>query len=396
MTWLSESGYRVFNPERFRFPSPRVPILPTRFEMDAGNAGHSEYTPVTDSRSYQFYSWGRYALLEAFRLSNVGLTGCVLIPAYHCRTMLDPALSLQSEIQLYPVDAELKPDVQAVEKLILESRVPVRALVATHYFGFPQQFDALKALCDTHDIALIEDCSHAFIRSCSDFKMGAQGRFVVASPYKFYPTMDGGVLLGNGAELPRKLGGRSLLDEASSAIRLVKRAKVRQESFFDDVSPMAKIIEAEGDHLWEQGRSISTAYDPSSASVQGLRLSHWIVRHSNTDHIARQRRENFSKWLEGVASMKHCRALYPVLPDGVVPYMFPLYLERPLPDFYHLKSLGVPIWRWDSMGISDCAVAMDYRLHLLHLPCHQDIGNEGMNWMLATLERVLNGKGCAT
>lgn len=390
MTWLAESGYRVFNPLRFQFPSPQVPILPTRLNLGGENPGQGEYTPVTDSKSYQFFSWGRYALLEAFRLSKVGPAGCVLIPAYHCRTMLDPALSLQSEIRLYPLDAELRPDIRAIERLILESKLPVRALLVTHYFGFPQSLDQLKALCDQHEIMLIEDCSHAFIRDRGDVKMGAQGTFVVASPYKFCPTMDGGVLIGNGVELTRKLSGRGLFDETSSAIRLVKRALARQHAPLDMNSAEAEIVEDDSDHFWEEGGAISSAYDPASTSLQGYRLSHWIVRHSSADRIARQRRENFSKLLAGVASLPGCRPLYPILADGVVPYMFPLYLDRPLPDFYNLKTRGLPIWRWDSMGISDCAVAADYRLHLLHLPCHQDIGNREMAWMLRTLEQVLN------
>lgn len=393
MTWLSESGYQVFNPQRFRFPSPQVPILPTRLRLGGGYAGAGQYTAVTDSRRYQFFSWGRYALLEAFRLSNVGPCGCVLIPAYHCRTMLDPALSLRSDIQLYPVDTELNPDIRAIENLIVDSRVPVRALVATHYFGFPQHLDQLTALCDKFDIVLIEDCSHAFIRSCRDMKMGTQGRYVVASPYKFCPTMDGGVLIGNGQDVPRKLSGRGVVEEASSAIHLLQRARSAQFTAPGHAFPLAEIVEQEGDHVWEDGRAISSAYDPASTTLQGFRLSNWIVSRSDIDDIAAQRRKNYSKWLDGVASIGGCRALYPALPEGVVPYMFPLYLERPLPDFYYLKSLGVPIWRWDSMGVSECAAAMDYRLRLLHLPCHQDIGDPEMDWMLTMLNQVLKRKG---
>lgn len=390
MTWLSESGYRVFNPERFRFPSPQVPILPTRIVLDCNSSEQRQYVPVTDSRRYQFFSWGRYALLEAFRLSGVGPEASVLIPAYHCRTMLDPALSLGSEIGLYPVDADLKPDLNAIEKKIRESRVPVCTLVATHFFGFPQSFDSLKALCDKHHIVLIEDCSHNYIRSCNDHKTGTQGRFVVASPYKFCPTMDGGVLFANGQELTRTLEGRALADEASAAIRLVQRA--RAPCGLPSVTPSAPepVVEQERDHVREDGHAISSAYDPASISLRGFALSHWIVRRTNADRIAHRRRENYAKWLAGVANLKNCRALYPVLPDGVAPYMFPLVLENPLPDFYDLKRLGVPIWRWDSMGISDCPVATDYRLQLIHLPCHQDIGEQEMDWMLTMLKQVVN------
>jgi len=51
--------------------------------------------------------------------------------------------------------------------------------------------------------------------------------------------------------------------------------------------------------------------------------------------------------------------------------------------------LGVPVWRWDEMAISNCSVADDYRLHLLHLPCHQSLGEEEMAWMVAAVRIVL-------
>lgn len=392
MTWLSDSGYQVFNPRRFQFPSSRIPILPTRFSLAASSGQSNEYRSLTEGNSYRFFNWGRYALLEAFRLSGVGPAGNVLIPAYHCRTMLDPALSLGSKIGLYAVDAALKPDMESIEKLIAESSVPVRALVATHYFGFPQSFEPLRGLCDRNGITLIEDCSHAFIRSLQDYRTGTQGHFVVGSPYKFCPTMDGGVLLANGHALPRTLRGRGLLDELSSAVHCLQRAKAVPQKITLTAQEHSTVAEQEGDHSWEEGGRISSAFDSASALQQGFRLSHWIVRHSNTDHIAHRRRANYLAWLDGVANMSHCKALYPVLPDDAIPYMFPLYLENPFPDFYALKQAGFPIWRWDSMGISDCAIAMDYRLRLIHMPCHQDIGKPEMAWMLKTLKQAVNGK----
>jgi hypothetical protein len=35
---------------------------------------------------------GRYALTQAYRLAGVGSDAAILISAYHCRAMLDPAI----------------------------------------------------------------------------------------------------------------------------------------------------------------------------------------------------------------------------------------------------------------------------------------------------------------
>ena len=68
--------------------------------------------------------------------------------------------------------------------------------------------------------------------------------------------------------------------------------------------------------------------------------------------------------------------------------MFPLYLEMPDPHFYYLMRLGVPVWRWDSIAVSDCPTANDYRMHLLHLPCHQSLDEKQMDWMIAAVRKV--------
>lgn len=88
--------------------------------------------------------------------------------------------------------------------------------------------------------------------------------------------------------------------------------------------------------------------------------------------------------------MKNCRPLYGELPEGCIPYMFPLYIDHPDTHFPLLKYLRVPIWRWDSLAVSSNLVASDYRLHLIHLPCHQSLTEEQMAWMIAAVREVMN------
>jgi dTDP-4-amino-4,6-dideoxygalactose transaminase len=54
-----------------------------------------------------------------------------------------------------------------------------------------------------------------------------------------------------------------------------------------------------------------------------------------------------------------------------------------------LKKLGVPIWRWDDMAASDCAISQRYREHLLHLPCHQALSDAELQWMLQAVSKVM-------
>jgi dTDP-4-amino-4,6-dideoxygalactose transaminase len=54
-----------------------------------------------------------------------------------------------------------------------------------------------------------------------------------------------------------------------------------------------------------------------------------------------------------------------------------------------LKQAGLPIFRWDDMAVSDCAVATRYRSQLLHLPCHQSLSERQMDWMVSVVTQVL-------
>jgi dTDP-4-amino-4,6-dideoxygalactose transaminase len=41
------------------------------------------------------------------------------------------------------------------------------------------------------------------------------------------------------------------------------------------------------------------------------------------------------------------------------------------------------------MAVSNCPVAQDYRLHLLHLPCHQSLTTDQIDWMITAVQKTL-------
>ena len=87
-------------------------------------------------------------------------------------------------------------------------------------------------------------------------------------------------------------------------------------------------------------------------------------------------------------NLPYCRPLLPALPEGCIPYMFPLLIERPEPHFQRLKQLGFPVYRWDSIVASNCHTANNYRLRLLHLPCHQSLDDHELDWMISAITKL--------
>jgi dTDP-4-amino-4,6-dideoxygalactose transaminase len=385
-----------FNAEPCGFPKPRVSLLPVKPELQV--SGFANVFKRQSATQFRHFTRGRYALEEAYRLSGVGPTGALLAPAYHCVTMLDPALALGADVQLYPLHPDLSPDLNKLDEILAAYGGPVRALLGTHFFGFARNFSGLKSWCEKHRIVLIEDCSHVlFTENFQATGTGLYGRFVVSSPYKFFACEDGGLLYSPEASLPDSVKTRSasLVQEVRGIKRVLDRWRSActlpsETGLIDDrfaALRMKPVITAEEQIApYSQPSSLYTVTESRTAA---LRSSRFIVSHSSIAENIRQRQDNYRRWVEAAAALPNCRALFPDLPENCAPYMFPLHIDYPAPHFYWLKHLGVPIWRWDEMAISNCPVAQDYRLHLLHLPCHQTLSEAGMDWLTATVQKIL-------
>jgi dTDP-4-amino-4,6-dideoxygalactose transaminase len=313
--------------------------------------------------------------------------------------MLDPALSLGGDVLLYPLQRDLSPDLAVIDSLLAQSQRPVRALLVAHFFGIPQRLESLSAWCVARGITLIEDCSHVLF--CEYHRppgTGLFGDFVASSPYKFVPSPDGGLLYSRQGHRLDDIQTRapSVMAELRGIANAVSKARQRPHAAraCDTTridAELAVIVEqplppSEDLH---QHASYSADYLLTNEGLGSLRYSRRVCRHADIGEIARRRRENYHRWTEALANIPRCRPLFPHLPDGCIPYMFPLYIELPNPHFFWLKRLGVPIWRWDSIAVSQCSTALDYRRHLLHLPCHQSLSETELDWMIAAITKAM-------
>jgi perosamine synthetase len=404
--------YQRFDPTSCKFPQPKVAVLPALQRHSLGKLRASTFKPLGTDGNVSFFTRGRYAITEAFRLSGLNEETTLLAPAYHCRTMLDPAIRLGAAMTLYPLNDDLSPNLSALAACLSESQKPVRVMLLTHYFGFAQNLRPIVDFCAQHDITLLEDCSHAlFIHADSGASteprapiMGKAGRYGVASPYKFFSSEDGGLLWANVRDEPplpqqkpqpfvREL--KAIVHALQHARAAATQASAMKHAMSSErvgcqvAPPPEESTYSIGADTLEQTPLTSTYYQPEQEHLQGLASSRWVMRHTDVQRLADRRRQHYQQWVTAVAGLPHCRTLFPDLPDDCVPYMFPLYIDHPDPDFFALKQLGMPIWRWDDMAMSDCPVASDFRLHLLHLPCHQELSATQMSWMSTTLQKVM-------
>jgi dTDP-4-amino-4,6-dideoxygalactose transaminase len=296
---------------------------------------------------------------------------------------------LGAPVYFYDLLADLTPDLASVEKT-LQAQPHIRCVLVPHYFGFVRDLSAVKSLCDQYGVDLIEDCAHALFGGVSQTQFGRWGRFAIASPPKFFPCADGGLLWASRAEdlCTLQPAHPGLKAELRGVWQFMQHQRRPAPSLPTSLSAEpANMPAASADRLLPRG--LSHDYNPALQGQAGLAWSRAVMRMTDVPQLIEARRRNYTRWVQATQALEGCAPLLPTLAPETVPYMFPLRLLSPETVFFRLKRQGLPVWRWDDLAVSQCSVAQQYRLALLHLPCHQELQDHEMDWMVNTLQQAL-------
>ena len=100
-----------------------------------------------------------------------------------------------------PVFAEVHPETYNLDVADAEQRITskTKAILLVHQIGMPADIDAFRALCDKHNLVLIEDAACAAGSSYKGKKIGSHSDLVCFSfhPRKVISTGDGGMVTTN-------------------------------------------------------------------------------------------------------------------------------------------------------------------------------------------------------
>lgn len=393
--------FRAYDASHCAYPRNEIPVMPPLEAGAIGRSNSARYPSAFSDSAQAVFARGRYALFHALRTLGVDDRHSVMIPAYHCRTMIDPVVHAGAGVALFPLHRDLSPDLDRLSSTLASAERPVKALLLPHYFGWPQDIEPVVAFCRRHGIALIEDCCHAYFGSWRGRMLGTWGDCAIASPSKFFACEDGGAFTTSLLSQPPSLRPRSFVDELRAVFHSAEGALLRRKRRFNAQTPQSLSNRFENirgrfpqwsNDIEDARGSLSHHYRPELDATSALVWSRYLVRWSDVEQLCERRRANFTALLDGVKELPNCRPLYSQLPSGIVPYMFPLHIEQPEHRFHWLKHLGTPMYRWDELAVSDCAVSSHYRLRLVHLPCHQAMRAEDIAWLLETLALVLRAQ----
>jgi len=383
------------------YPPPKIPLSPP---LSSNGLGRHEKlaSSILDLPHVLAVTSGRAAIALALRHATIGAGDEVLVPSYHCDSMVAPVRLVGARAVFYRVQADAQVDFSDLAKKVGPA---TRAVILTHFFGFPQDLKQALTFCQKHGLVLIEDCAHAFFGDWRGTPVGSVGDYAVASSMKFFPVFDGGILASRESSLSSiKLRRPSFPFELKALSNVVERALN-----YDRLGSVASVIRfglKAKDMLWQllkrQSRAIAEAnYAPASSEggfvldaewvdVKMSRVSRTILRYCDYERIVRGRRANYQYLLEKLDNVPGLRPLHPELTPGTVPLNFPVIVDRPTTLFPALKLARVPIWRFgeyldDEITEKVCANSYYLSRHVFQFPCHSELRPEELSWMVNTI-----------
>lgn len=367
-----------------RFSMPQDPVLSASFLT-------SEVEPeLRKGRRFLFF-WARNAIFHGLKALEIPKASRILVPAYICRAAVEPICAYGATVDFYDVQPDCAPD---WDDLLKRIRPDTKALMAVHYFGFPQHMRTLREICDQHGLKLIEDCAHVFPGRDGDRQKGTVGDISVFSWRKFFPLYDGGELRLNSPAEPFKIqwAAETLLFTAKTAKGVLDSAvdqtgNVLFQSLWRAPSALKHIRRGSapdnngnGDHLPAQSiiDSRAVSFQASLVNQPISRVSLWILQHSDGQAVYEKRRHNYRILQAELEQIPGVAPLFPSLPQGICPWIFPVVFHD-LPNAHRrLRARGIPAVAWEGVRPPDTHRERfpnsDFLYeNLVFLPVHQSL-----------------------
>jgi len=376
---------------------PRIPIAPVLSAASLRRVRGPGLPSVLEAGAARCVTSGRVAIALALRAMGVQPGDRVLVPAWHSPSMIPPVLWRGAVQVFYRVGADGAADIEDIVAKLGGARV----LMVTHYFGFPQDLERLRTLCDRHGMQLLEDCAHAFIGSHAGRPLGSFGDYAIASTMKFLPAYEGGLLVSARHDLATvALQPAGVAFEAKIALNSLERgfeygrlALLRALlwpalALKDALRKPRGASTGPAPALAPSSSDSSFTLDPAWIDKRSSLFARVLLRLSSTTRIATLRRAHYLRLDAALRGLPGIRPLYPALPDGVCPWAYPLLVDDADGLAARLGAAGVPVLRfgrplWQGVDAATCANAAHLSAHVLALPCHQELRPSELDWLIA-------------
>ncbi len=345
---------------------------------------------------------GRNALYHGLQILGLGAGDTVLVPAFHCTSLVEPLIERGVSVEFYRIDRACDADLADLRARIGER---TRAVLAIHYFGFASPMRELRELCTQHGLFLIEDCAHVLTGCGEGTVLGEFGDISVFSWRKLLPIYDGGQLVVNNPMLrpTLSLGSTSLLLRARIWKDMIDRLIDDAPGGLRRLSDLTRWLSGAARRLLSRRERPMAAlaihnyglhFDGSSLNLPMSGPSLRVLRTVDVEAIRGRRREHFRILLAAMAGIPDVLPLRVELADGACPWVFPLVARGRSAFHRRLRARGIPATTWGDVIHRDLAVdefpdAKFLYENLVFLPVHQSLTHEDLQTMIAVVREEI-------
>ncbi len=356
---------------------------------------HKRLSSLPRARELHYFFNARAALFHVLRsLRREGRTR-VLLPAFHCVSVVEPAVRAGMQVSFYRIDRRLEIDAGDLHALCGSD---VAAVVLINYFGMQARIEPLIEGLRAQGVAVIEDCSHSFMLANPLALSGGRADLSIYSFWKLVPSGIGGGLLSASQWPAPPLGSPALKDSVVRTKRLLEEVVVSRglDSLLARIYARIEAARVRRRHAAAATRSDSGAaqasaadpaleFDERSASTRLPWLPRHIVGCADLQGIVAARRRHSLVYARRRADAAGPRCVLPERPERACPWAFPVIVPQRSRHDLRLRERGIPVWTFGNMlhpalaGAASAAADRDARYladNLLCLPVHQGIGEQ--------------------
>ncbi len=298
-----------------------------------------------------WYSYGRFALVDALLLAHVRPGDHVLLPSFICRDVLAAVRELGALPEWYRVPQSLT---------ITDSTTwpTARAVIAVNYFGFPQNLEPFLAYAQRTGAVLIEDNAHGWLSSDpTGAVLGERTALGMTSVRKTVRSVDGAFLsVGEGVRIDPSvaLPGPNDMDIRRVAVGTYIRrwvSAIERATKLPLMNAMRYVIRrlrgAAGRAPIPNDDSLEYRL-PTGRHIH--RSSRRLIDRVDTNAEISRRR---NLYVEVGRRLRHvtCTPIFPDLPPGTCPQGFPIIADDDhLADVRRaLRGTGLELMSWPDL-----------------------------------------------
>lgn len=356
---------------------------------------------VEDLPNAVFTTSGRSAIYQALLQLQLPPRSTVLVPTYHCPTMVAPVLLAGHQPVYFGIRSNGLPDLQSIDPPVAQQ---AHAMIVSHYFGLAQSLHEVRAWCDSHSIALIEDCAHCYFGQAGERPIGAWGDYCTASLSKFFPVPEAGLLASAHRTIhPPQLARQGIKAQIKGWVDVIETATRYQRltglnQLFSSVFRLKRgareVAASQGPALEVSEATMMAGCDMVRIRQRPLAVSMLLRRILPRGRIIDQRQRNFDIYFRLLSGLAGARPLVTLPTKPVAPYVFPLWVDDADRIYQALRTQGIPVFRWDQIWpgtptlLND--VGLDWSNHVLQLLCHQDLCEADIRYSAQCLRALLS------